>query len=369
MDFDPDAGKNISARFKLSFPTSVKSSFILDVDLHLPGRGITAIFGYSGSGKTTLLRCVAGLQRADSGKLTVNDDVWQDENSFLPTHKRPLGYVFQEASLFPHLSAQGNLVYAMKRSGSERSLDHYQRVVELMGIEPFLHQFPNELSGGERQRVAIARALLVNPRLLLMDEPLAALDNARKEEILPYLERLHEQFDIPVLYVSHSVDEVARLADHLVILDAGKVAAQGSLIEVLSRIDLPVRLGEETGVVVEATVLERDSRWHLIRVGFAGGDLWVRDSGEAINQPLRIRVLAKDVSLALASHSDTSILNRLAAIVTEISSDTDDAMSLIRLKTGSITVIARVTRRSVDHLHLTVGCSVWAQIKSVAIVR
>ena len=369
MESDLDARTSINARFKLGFPAANSSSFTLDVDLQLPGRGITAIFGYSGSGKTTLLRCIAGLQRADSGKLSVNDNVWQDENSYLPTHKRPLGYVFQESSLFAHLSARGNLLYAMKRSGSKRSSNLYGRVIALMGIKPFLHQFPSELSGGDRQRVAIARALLIKPRLLLMDEPLAALDTARKEEILPYLERLHEQFDIPVLYVSHSVDEVARLADHLVVLDGGKVAAQGPMIEVLSRIDLPVRLGEETGVVVEATVVERDSRWHLIRVAFAGGDMWVRDSGDAINQSIRIRILAKDVSLALDCHSDTSILNRLAAKVAEISSDPDDAMALVRLRTGSITVIARVTRRSVEHLHLAVGCSIWAQIKSVAIVR
>ncbi|MFC6979710.1 molybdenum ABC transporter ATP-binding protein [Microbulbifer taiwanensis] len=265
----------------------------------LPGRGITAIFGRSGSGKTTLLRCFAGLQQADRARLVVGGETWQDEGLSLPTHKRPLGYVFQEASLFPHLSARGNLDYAIKRAGAECPGELIERVVSLMGIGPVLDRFPGQMSGGERQRVAIARALLIRPRLLLMDEPLASLDTARKQEILPYLERLRSEFDMPILYVSHSIDEVARLADHLLMLDGGRVAAQGDMPEMLSRLDLPLRLGEETGVVLEGRVLERNEQWHLARVGFAGGELWLRDGGDALDRQIRVRILARDVSLAL----------------------------------------------------------------------
>jgi molybdate transport system ATP-binding protein len=238
-----------------------------------------------------------------------------------------------------------------------------------MDIAPALERFPAQMSAGERQRVAIARALLIAPRLLLMDEPLASLDDARKQDILPYLERLHEEVDIPILYVSHAVDEVARLADHLVILDHGKVVADGALTDVLSRADLPVRLGEDTGAVVSADVVERDTQWHLLRAVFDGGELWLRDSGETIGQRIRVRILARDISLALSAHDDNSILNRLPARVLDIVPDRDDAMSLIRLSVGSSILIARLTRRSVENLRIGVGAAVCAQIKSVAIVR
>jgi len=359
----------IQTRFLVAFPSAGDRPFRLDVNATLPGQGITAIFGRSGSGKTTLLRCIAGLQRSQEARLVVNGDTWQDADTFLPTHKRPLGYVFQEASLFPHLSARGNLNYAVKRAGSECPPELIQRVISLMGIGPILDRYPAQMSGGERQRVAIARALLIRPRLLLMDEPLTSLDAARKQEILPYLERLRTGFDMPILYVSHSIDEVARLADHLLVLDRGRVAAQGGLPEVLSRLDLPLRLGEETGVVLRGRVLERDERWHLVRVGFDGGEFWLRDAGDPLDQPIRVRILARDVSLALESHDDTSILNRLPVEVAEIAPDSDDAMALVRLKCGASHIVARLTRRSVDHLRIVPGKKVWAQVKSVAIVK
>jgi ABC-type sulfate/molybdate transport systems ATPase subunit len=231
----------ILARFRHGYP-----GFTLDVDLELPSRGITALFGHSGSGKTTLLRCIAGLERPSNGYLAIDGALWQDDASFLPTHRRPIGYVFQEASLFPHLSVQGNLDYGAKRCGCRPTSADFQKVIDLLGIGALLDRKPDRLSGGERQRVAIARALLTAPRLLLMDEPLAALDLARKNEILPYLERLHDELEIPVLYVSHAPDEVARLADHLVVMDGGSAVAQGPLADVLSRIDLPIRLRLKT---------------------------------------------------------------------------------------------------------------------------
>ncbi len=359
---------SIQTRFRVTFPSVDDHPFCLNVEATLPGRGITAIFGHSGSGKTTLLRCIAGLQRNEGARLIVNGDTWQDERLFLPTHKRPLGYVFQEASLFPHLSGRGNLDYAARRvDGCPPEL--IQKVISLMGIEPILGRYPEQMSGGERQRVAIARALLIRPRLLLMDEPLASLDAARKQEILPYLERLRSEFDIPILYVSHSIDEVARLADHLLVLDNGRVAAQGDVPEALSRLDLPLRLGEETGVVLQGRVLERDKKWHLVRIGFVGGELWLRDGGDPQGQQIRVRILARDVSLALSPRDDTSILNRLPAEVSEIVPDGDDAMALVRLKCGASHIIARLTRRSIDHLQIVPGKKVWAQIKSAAIVK
>ncbi|MHB8760759.1 MAG: molybdenum ABC transporter ATP-binding protein, partial [Thiobacillus sp.] len=256
----------IRARFRLDWP-----GFVLDVDLNLPGQGVTALFGHSGSGKTTLLRCIAGLERAAEGELSVRGEVWQDATRFLPTHRRPLGYVFQEASLFPHLSVRGNLEYGMKRSREPLARAALDDVVELLGIGRLLERRPEQLSGGERQRVAIARALAVKPRLLLMDEPLAALDFARKQEVLPYLERLHDELEIPVLYVSHAPDEVARLADHIIVMQDGCARAAGPLGDTLARLDLPIRLGEDVGVVLDAVVAARDAAWHLVEMAFAGG--------------------------------------------------------------------------------------------------
>lgn len=365
----PDKSVFMRARFLQRYAGAAEETFTLDVDLNIPGQGITAIFGASGSGKTTFLRCVAGLLKANEGYLEVNGEIWQDGKLFLPTHRRPLGYVFQEASLFPHLTAAGNLAYAIKRSLATPDAGLYERVLATMGIEAILQRYPAQLSGGERQRVAIARALLVQPRLLLMDEPLASLDNSRKREILPYLERMHAAFDLPILYVSHAVDEVARLADNMIVLDEGRVVAQGKLNDVFSRTDSSLDFEEETGVVLQAQVVERDQRWHLARAVFDGGELWVRDSGNAVGQALRIRVLAKDVSLALAPHEDTSILNRVAVEVNEISFDQDEAMALLRLQAGEEYLLARVTRRSVGHLQLVPGKKLWAQIKSVAIVN
>jgi len=358
--------KLLQARFKLVDKSGVS---FLDIDTTMPTSGITAIFGHSGSGKTSLLRCIAGLEKAQQGQLIVNETCWQDANTFLPTHKRPIGYVFQEASLFPHLSAQKNLNYAVKRADQIVSPEFYQRVIEVMGLAGILNRYPSQLSGGERQRIAIARALLIQPRLLLMDEPLAALDHQRKQEILPYLERLHKSFDIPILYVSHSMDEVARLADHILVLDQGKVVAEGELTEVFSRIDLPQRLEEESGVILNGKVIEKDQQWQLMRVAFAEGHIWLPDSGETLEQEVRIRVLAKDVSLALSNHDDSSIVNRIPVAVSEIKSDQDKAMSLVRLAMGSDYLVSKLTQKSVHNLDLSIGLKVWAQIKSVAIVR
>jgi molybdate transport system ATP-binding protein len=361
--------QSIHARFNLD-----RADFSLDVDLDLPNRGVTALFGHSGSGKTTLLRCIAGLERAQ-GELIMNGEVWQDANTFLPTHKRQLGYVFQEASLFPHLTARGNLEYGRSRAqyGSSGGMDRaaLDHIVDLLGIGPLLDRRPDQLSGGERQRVGIARALAVKPKLLLMDEPLAALDLARKQEILPYLERLHEELEIPVLYVSHAPDEVARLADHIVVMRDGRAVASGALTETLARLDLPIHLGEDAGVVLDAVVAERDAQWQLARTTFSDNPdagVWVRDGDHAIGHHVRVRILARDVSLAVTRHSGTSIQNILPGVVETLADDTHPALALVRVNVGGVKVVARLTRRSAHDLGLTPGQIVYAQIKAVALI-
>ncbi|MFP8779792.1 molybdenum ABC transporter ATP-binding protein [Hydrogenophaga sp. RWCD_12] len=356
---------SLDLRFRQDF-----SGFTLDVDLQLPGRGVTALFGPSGCGKSTLLRCIAGLNAARQGRCVVNGEVWQDGANTLPTHRRPLGYVFQEPQLFAHLSVRANLQYGRGRTAGTAQQVDWDRAIELLGIGHLLERRTAALSGGERQRIAIARALLTSPRLLLMDEPLAALDLARKNEFMPYLERLTRELDIPVVYVSHAPDEVARLADHIVAMEAGRVVAAGPLAEVLARVDLPIRLGEDAGVVLEGVVVERDLQWHLSRVAFPGGCLWVRDGGQAQGTTVRIRILARDVSLALSPSADTSLLNSLPVVVDQIADESHPALALCRLKvgSGSSSLLSRLTRRSAAALNLRPGQAVWAQIKAVALI-
>jgi molybdate transport system ATP-binding protein len=354
---------SIQARFQLDYP-----GFALDVNLELPGKGVTALFGPSGCGKTTLLRCMAGLTRARQGLLKVQGELWQDDQRFVPVHRRPLGYVFQEANLFAHLNIRHNLLYGLARVPSAQRQLQLDEVVQLLGLASLMERMPLCLSGGERQRVAIGRALLSSPRLLLMDEPLAALDLARKNEFLPYLERLHDALDIPVIYVSHAPDEVARLADHLVVMQAGKAVAVGPLTETLARTDLPLHLGEDAGVVLQASVVERDSRWHLARVAFDGGSLWVRDGGHAIGQRLRVRILARDVSIALQPVEGSSIQNSLQARVEQIAGDCHPALALLRLRVGASPLLARLTQRAAAALAMTEGKTVWVQIKAVALI-
>lgn len=356
---------SIDVRLSRTYP-----GFSLDADLALPGKGVTALFGPSGSGKTTLLRCIAGLEKAPGGRLLVNGEVWQDGDFFLPVHRRALGYVFQEASLFPHLTVAGNLDYGVKRSGGNAAHGAVDRagILDLLGIDHLLPRRPAHLSGGERQRVAIARALLTAPRLLLMDEPLAALDTQRKREILPYLERLHDALSIPILYVSHAPDEVARLADHLVLLEQGRVLASGPLAETMARLDLPTAADEDAGVVITAQVGAQDPDYHLTRLDFPGGVIWVSQREAPLGQSARLRILARDVSIALEGDNPSSILNRVQARVTALAATDSPAQLLVGLQVGETALLARITRRSRDQLGLAPGMAVWAQIKSVALL-
>ncbi|MGM0768679.1 MAG: molybdenum ABC transporter ATP-binding protein [Pseudomonadota bacterium] len=353
----------ILARFRCSLDT-----FRLDVDLTLPAHGVIALFGHSGCGKTTLLRCMAGLQPAE-GHMRVNGQRWQDAHHSLAVHQRPLAYVFQEPSLFPHLSVRGNLNYGLRRTPRDQRQIGFEQAVAWLGLADLLERMPGRLSGGERQRVAIARALLTSPRLLLMDEPLSALDRPSKQEILPYLENLHRSLAIPVVYVSHSVAEVARLADHVVMMEHGRVVAEGPLQETLARTDQPFALEEDAGVLVNATLRQHDAQWHLYQAEFEGGSLWVRDEpGLAVGRSVRLQVLARDISLALAPNHDQSIQNLISARVTDIVTDQSPGTTMVRLQAGSTPFLARLTSRSAHQLKLAPGMDVWMQIKTVAIV-
>jgi molybdate transport system ATP-binding protein len=348
------------------------SGFSLDVDLNLPGRGVTALYGHSGSGKTTCLRCIAGLERAEQGFIQINDEVWQDSDNgiFVPPHKRALGYVFQEASLFPHLSVLANLQFGLKRiAKSQRRVDMAQ-ATELLGIGHLLDRHPQHLSGGERQRVGIARALLTSPKLLLMDEPLAALDSQRKSEILPYLQRLHDELDIPVLYVSHAQDEVARLADHLVLLSKGKALASGPIGETLARLDLPMAMGDDAGVIIEGQVCAYDADYQLLSLQLPATEMSIRvtHAPMALGQALRCKVHARDISLSLQNSEFSSILNRLPVTVVSEQSADNAAHVLIRLDAGGTPLLARITRYSRDQLGVHPGQQLWAQIKAVAVL-
>jgi molybdate transport system ATP-binding protein len=356
---------SIEAQFHLPFP-----GFTLEADVQLPGKGVTALFGHSGSGKTTLLRCIAGLEHAPQGFLRVNGKLWQDskQNVFLPTHKRPLGYVFQEASLFPHLNVRKNLEFGRKRTSFVRNLNGLEQAVELLGISHLLERMPDKLSGGERQRVAIARALAVCPQVLLMDEPLAALDLKRKQEILPFLTRLHSELDLPILYVTHSPQEVTQLADHLVVLDAGKVVASGTLAETLTRLDSPMAQGKQASTVLQVQVCGHEPEFHLSQVQFAGGVLSLPyQQAAAVGTALRLRVYARDVSITLQPPAQTSILNVLPATVTGMAHDRE-GRTMVRLNLGGVPLLSHITRKSASVLGLEKGMPVFAQIKATAIL-
>ena len=347
------------------------AGFELQADLALPGQGVTILFGASGSGKTTLLRCFAGLEPEARGTLSVNGEVWQDDAAgrFLPAHRRAVGYVFQEAALFPHLDVEANLRFGLKRIPPGDRRIAFDQAVDLLGLRHLLTRAPARLSGGEQQRVGIGRALLASPRLLLMDEPLAALDVPMRREIMPYLERLHDELEIPVLYVTHSPDELARLGDYLVLLDHGQVRAQGPVQDVLAQIDHLSVFVDDPGVVLQTTVVAHEPEDGVTRLEFAGQSLWVAQRRQPIGSRLRCRVLPTDVSLTLTRAEDTSILNILEAKVTGIDDTQEPSRVWVRLVVGETPLLAQISRRSCRSLGLAAGQSVFAQIKAMALLE
>ena len=356
---------DIRAQDALSIDVSLaRPGFDLQAQLSLPARGITVVFGASGAGKTTLLRCIAGLERA-SGRVVVAGRVWQDSarGLFVPTWQRDLGYVFQEASLFDHLDVQRNLEYGIRRVGKAGAAQSLQQAVELLGIGHLGRRMPGELSGGERQRVAIARALATEPALLLLDEPLASLDVPRRREIFPWLERLRDGLSIPMIYITHASDEVARLANHLVLLEQGRVCSSAALEQVLADPGQARRIGQEPGAVLEAVVLERDAHFHQARVGWQGASFWISDPGLEPGLAVRLRVLARDVTVSLQPHDGA-----LAARLEAIEPHPDPALLWLKLRCGPWLLWACETRRAIGPIgSIAAPAPVWCQIRAASV--
>lgn len=327
-----------------------KGDFFLEIDTEIPATGITGVFGESGSGKTTLLRCIAGLEGLQHDRR--------------PVHERRTGFVFQVPQLFAHLSVRKNIEYGLRRSPEPGAL--IDDILKLLEVENLLDRSVADLSGGEAQRVSIARVLCQSPRLILMDEPLSALDERRRNEVLPYLDRLHAETSVPIIYVSHNINEICRLSDHLLVLDSGKVVAEGGLQDTLTRIDLPQLGGRNSGAVIEATQARYDEEYDLTLFSFSGGELWV--AGRHPPALTRLRISASDVSLSREAAESSTILNILPAVIEATSAETSST-ELVRLKLGDDRLVARITRRSLQQLQLRVGDNLFVQIKSVTVRR
>ncbi len=346
-------------------------AFQLDARFECETSGVVAFFGRSGAGKTTLVNMMAGLLKPDRGRISVNGTALFDSDRRLdvPPERRRLGYVFQEGRLFPHLSVRGNLTYGFNRAPAAERRIELDQIVALLGLEDLLARRPRDLSGGEKQRVALGRALLANPRLLLMDEPLAALDQPRKEEILSFIERLRDELAIPIVYVSHSMPEIVRLADTMVLISGGRVEAVGPVDELTSRLDLRPLTGRyEAGAVLNARVERQDETYGLTELSFAGGRLLVPRLELPAGAELRLRIRARDVSLARHAPKDLSILNVVPCVVREIGIDEGPQVDL-QLDANGAALWARITRRSLAALNIEPGARVYALIKAVAIDR
>ncbi|WP_297322502.1 molybdenum ABC transporter ATP-binding protein [uncultured Bartonella sp.] len=345
-------------------------NFSLDCAFEVPLAGVTALYGPSGCGKTTVLRAIAGLNRF-SGEIRIGDDCWQDANNFIPVYKRPLGYVFQEASLFPHLSVKKNLTFGMAKTERKRS-PTFNEMVEFLNISRLIERAPHNLSGGERQRVAIGRALLSHPRLLLMDEPLSALDKRSRDEILPFLVGLRDRLSMPIIYITHDIYEVERLADTLVLMDSGEVIACGPLEEIQANPDLPLADTREAGVNLDGMVKSYDKNSGLVEVDVAGGTFVAPSQLLPIGKKMRIRIAANDVSLAVEKPLQSSILNIMPSRIKTVRNKGNFEV-LAKLELGiegkGAHFLSRLTRHSWEILSLHEGMNVYAQIKGVALIE
>ena len=392
----------ITARFQLNY-----GDFRFDVDLILPDSGVTVLLGSSGCGKTTLLRCMAGLEHAPNGYFGINGTFWQhsEKNLFVPTHQRNLGYVFQDANLFPHLTVKDNLLFGLKRLSNKehflnlfalsvlrqaqyplghkderiistdrpelvegRTKNNVDIITDLLGIGHLLDRMPDRLSGGEKQRVAIARALVLNPDILLMDEPLASLDSKRKQEVMPYLLRLQQEFAIPIVYVTHSQEEAAQLADTLVLMKNGHVQASGKVSDTLGRIDLPLSKEKDAAVVWQAVITRHEPEYRLTNVESKGGNLSLPMIDRPLGTKLRVQIHARDVSITLQAPRQTSILNVLPATITGITDD-QDGQIVVQLQAGQLTLLSHVTRKSAQLLVLKPDLPVFVQIKGTSLLH
>jgi molybdate transport system ATP-binding protein len=344
-------------------------SFAVDAEFAAPDRGVTALFGRSGSGKTTIVNLIAGIVKPDAGRISIGSRVYFDSAHGIdvPVERRRLGYVFQDSRLFPHLTVRSNLRYGLDRSPASEKPIAFDQVVDVLGVRGILGRRPHGLSGGERQRVALGRALLAQPQLLLMDEPLAALDAPRKAEILPYIERLRDEFDTPIVYVSHSLDEVIRLADTLVVVSDGAIAASGDLSEIMSRADLQHLLGRfESGSVLECSVKRHDPHYQLTTLSFADGELLVPMIELEEGARVRARIRARDVSLSRTRADETSISNRLPGVIAGLLAR-DGPYLDVTVSLGTTSVRALITGDSWERLRLQVGQPIWVMVKAVAL--
>lgn len=346
-----------------------RGSFALAVEEDLPAAGIIALTGPSGAGKSTLLRCIAGLERLGGGVVRFGADTWQDETRglFVPPHRRRAGLVFQEARLFDHLTVQDNLRYGLRRTPRREQRLSFEEAVAALDLAALLPRAPQRLSGGERQRVALGRALLAGPRLLLLDEPLSALDRSGKDAILAFLGQLPVRYGIPILYVSHALEEVIRLADYLVLLEAGKASGHGPLAAMLQRLDLSLARRDDAGAVLEAEVGGHDDHYHLTRLHFADQALTVSRLARQPGAKVRLHIHARDVSLTLQPPTATTILNVVPCRIAAIAAADNPAQVLIGMECAGQALLARITRKSREQLALTPGMAVYAQIKSVAL--
>ncbi len=341
--------------------------FKLELDRHIDVETVTAIYGPSGSGKTTLLRAIAGLLELPAAKIGFKNEVWQQGSAFTPAHRRHLAYVFQEPSLFSHLTVRQNIEYGFKRVVDSQKPITPELAISELRLEELVNRSTQTLSGGEKQRVAIARAICSNPRLLLMDEPLSALDRDSKNEILPMIASLNQQFNMPIIYVSHSLDEVARLADHLVIMEKGKVVASGDIQTMLTQLNLSLAQGGDAESLIDAVVIGHDEEFELTYLESDVGQFSVLRRSLAIGDRVRILIAARDVSIALHRQQGTSILNIFNAEIDQIE-EVGNAQVNVKLVANGVPVLARVTSKSVKLLKLSVGDSVFIQAKSVAIL-
>jgi len=360
----------MSAAISVAFAGRL-GAFELNSRFEAPATGVTALFGPSGCGKTSVLRCIAGLQRVAHGACSVAGEIWQDDRTFLPAHRRAVGYVFQEASLFPHLSVRRNLLFGAPEDRGDAPVV-FDEIVDLLGLANLLDRAPQKLSGGERQRVAIGRALLSQPRLLLMDEPLSALDAETKSEILPFLERLHDRLALPVIYVTHDMREVERLADHLVLMERGRVIGAGPLGDIQADTRLPVARAPDAAVTLDGMIETFDPHYGILTLAVRGGRFQTPATGGAPGEHRRLRVVAGDVSLARDPPGPSSILNILPARILALEPVGDHQMLAV-LALGESgegeRLLARVTRRSAELMQITPGMNVFAQIKGVALAE